>query len=284
MMSAISRTEDSLRALETLRETVALVIRLPVLFLLIPWLLVGVSSATLEAVAHFGVFRWLFPLYLAYAGGYDAYVLTHLIHLAFAIAATSCIVVLVDEAGIDRLRTGKVTAGTALRRTLEVGALAALIAVPVLALAADSLLLPASLLLAGGNKPLLSLLVLAGAASLACGLSWLLATQAVALPVAVIEGAGMGSLRRSWQLTRGFRWRISALIGPLVALVAVLFLYMAEAVAPPANMFDQFPPPITALDRVIDIAGRSFTLGAGLGIAMVMTTLIYRRLVEIKGR
>ena len=54
-------------------------------------------------------------------------------------------------------------------------------------------------------------------------------------------------------------------------------------VALPSCPTCMFPPPITALDRVIDIGGRSFTLGASLTIAVVMTTRIYRRLVEIEG-
>lgn len=283
MGPAGSSADGGLRVPAIVRETAALVIQRPVSFVLLPWILVGASSTALWAVAHFGVFRWLMPVYLGFDMGSDASVFTLLTHLALAIAATAWLIVLVDEAGVDRLRGLRVRTGLAVRRVAEVAAISSLISVPVLVLAPLSLILPLSLLGVAGSKPFLSLLVFLVALALACGLAWLLATQSVALAVAVIEGAGTGSLRRSWQLTRGYRWRISALIGPLVALVAVLFLYVAEAVAPPANMFDQFPPPITALDRVIDIAGRSFTLGVGLGIAMVMTTLTYRRLVAIKG-
>lgn len=269
---------------ETLRETAALVIRWPVLFVLLPWLIVGVTITTLEAVAHLGAFRWLFPLYLAHTAGSETFVFTHLVHLAFAMGAASCLAVLVDEAGIERFRAGRVTAGMVLRRTVEVGAVSALIAVPVLALAAASLLLPALLLVAAVNKPVMSVLVFLGAAPLAGGLAWLLATQAIVLPVAVIEGAGLGSFRRSWRLTRRFRWRVAAMIGPFVALSAALWLFTALAVAPPTCPLCVFDPHPTALDRVIDIGGRSFTLGTSLGIAVVMTTRIYRRLRDQEGR
>ena len=191
---------------------------------------------------------------------------------------TALLTVLVDEPGPERLWARRATIASVGRWAIETIAVSAVVAVIVLSV---------------GGLPLFVLLKLMDFGTLglwawaALPFSvlpvWLLATQAVALPVVVIEGAGLGSFTRSWYLTRGFRWPIASVLGPFVALMAVLWGITAAAVALPSCPLCAFPPPITALDRVIDIGGRSFTLGTSLGIAMVMTTRIYRRLVEIEG-
>jgi hypothetical protein len=220
---------------------------------------------------------------MGFAGGSDAAVVSFLAHLVLAIAVTTPLIVFVDKPDIADLRRISVPAATVARRVIEIAAISTIIAVLVLALAPGSVILPISLAGIAFGKALPSLLASLSAVAVASALAWLLATQSVALPVAVIEGAGFGSLRRSWRLTRGHRWRIAALLGPLVLVAALLWLYMAEAVAPPSCPLCMFERPITISQRMIDIGGRSLVLGPGLGVAMVMMTRIYRRLVVICG-
>lgn len=279
----MSSADESLSWGSIVREVAVVVVRRPHLFVLLPWILVTSSSIAIWVLAGLGTFRWLMPVRFDFAGGWLAHGITLLVPLIFAILVTSPLIALADPTHTSDRRSRPVTLGWTVRRVLENTAISTIIAVSVIALVPAVIILPMSLMGLATGKSLLSLLVFLAFSALACGLAWILSTLSVALPVAAFEGRGLGSLRRSCQLTRGRRWRIAPLVGPLVALVALLWLYIAEAVAPPSCPSCTFGGPVTASERLIDIGGRSLALAIGLGIAMVMMTRIFRRLTELNG-
>lgn len=264
------------------REVAVVVIRRPLQFVLLPWILVTATSTAIWTLTDLGTFHWL-TARPEISGGWLAHGATFLVPLIFAIVVTTPLIVRVDPTHTGDRRSRPATLGSASRRALENLAISIIIAVPAFAFGPGAIILQMSLLGFAAGKSLLSLLVFLAVCALACGLAWVLATLSVALPVAAFEGIGLGSLRRSCQLTQGHRWRIATLVGPLVALVAVLWLYTAEAVAPPSCPTCTFGGPVTASERLIDIGGRSLALAIGLGIAMVMMTRIFRRLIELNG-
>jgi hypothetical protein len=101
------------------------------------------------------------------------------------------------------------------------------------------------------------------------------------VPVAVIERQGFGSLRRSFELTRGFRW-------PIVG-VMILFFIIGIVISLPAVGIAQALLSDEIFSLFSSSAGRAaitvlelVTNGVVYAFGGIATGLVYARLREIK--
>ncbi|MCV6597486.1 MAG: hypothetical protein OIF40_10445 [Mangrovicoccus sp.] len=107
---------------------------------------------------------------------------------------------------------------------------------------------------------------------------WIGAVFSMVLPVAVIEGAGFGSLRRSIALTKGYRWPIVG-VELLVALFTLIILMPVAGVL----LFAVTQASLTSL--LLQLAAGGITaLGMAIsyGLIGVAAGLLYARLREIE--
>jgi hypothetical protein len=128
---------------------------------------------------------------------------------------------------------------------------------------------------------LVSFLSVLGAVALFVGALWVLAAFYVMVPVAVIERQGFGSLRRSFELTRGFRW-------PIVG-VMILFFIIGIVISLPAVGIAQALLSDEIFSLFSSSAGRAaitvlelVTNGVVYAFGGIATGLVYARLREIK--
>lgn len=113
-----------------------------------------------------------------------------------------------------------------------------------------------------------------GAIALIVGALWVYAVFYVTAPVAVIERGGFGSMGRSAELTKEYRWPIVGLfviVGILVLVIQAVGGFVVTAIAGPS----------TAMTFV---GGLLFSLIGAFGYAIggIATALTYARLREIK--
>ena len=116
-----------------------------------------------------------------------------------------------------------------------------------------------------------------GALAFLIGALWVYAVFFVMVPVAVIEHAGFGAMRRSAFLTKEYRWPI---VGAFVFVMIIngLLFRAAEFLAELTSL--ALPPGIEAL-IAYGMATASI-IGLGLVYGGIVTALIYARLREIK--
>lgn len=107
---------------------------------------------------------------------------------------------------------------------------------------------------------------------------WLYGVFAVVTPAIVIDGAGFGAMRRSAELTRGYRWPI---IGTLLLVFLSIFLIsfvLAFVAAFATGGFATTPATGFGPQAIIQVVINAFAYGMG-GVAVAM---IFARLKEIK--
>ncbi|MEX0317557.1 MAG: hypothetical protein AB3N21_06385 [Ruegeria sp.] len=121
-----------------------------------------------------------------------------------------------------------------------------------------------------------SILCLLGLVLLVVPGLWLYAVFSVIVPVIVIEGVGFGAIRRSAELTKGYRWPIA---GTLFLMLVCAFLLGAVFGGVAGGLAGAFAGGLSiGMSTVLEMVGNA--LGAGIfGIA---AALIYARLKEIK--
>ncbi|MEE4119268.1 MAG: hypothetical protein V2I65_09660 [Paracoccaceae bacterium] len=110
---------------------------------------------------------------------------------------------------------------------------------------------------------------------------WIFAVLSVAIPVAAIEGAGLGALGRSASLTRGYRWPIVGFGLVFAAVVLALTIVLGLFVlAPLGVMLTGGDPGLVGglvLTLVTALVGAAY---AGLGA--LPAPVLYLRLLELK--
>ncbi|RDC71475.1 hypothetical protein DLJ49_14800 [Rhodovulum sp. 12E13] len=110
---------------------------------------------------------------------------------------------------------------------------------------------------------------------------WIFAVLSVAIPVAAVEGAGLGALGRSAALTKGYRWPIVGFGLVFAAIVLALTLVLGLFVlAPLGVMLTGGEPGLVGglvLTLVTALVGAAY---AGLGA--LPAPVLYLRLLELK--
>lgn len=119
-------------------------------------------------------------------------------------------------------------------------------------------------------------LMMIGSFALVIGLLWVYAVFYVMAPAAVIERAGFGSLRRSAQLTKEYRWPIVGLIiviGIITVVVQLIAGFIVGLLALAAT---------SLIGMVLIGVLFSALVGFGYALAGIAIALVYARLREIK--
>jgi len=122
-----------------------------------------------------------------------------------------------------------------------------------------------------------SILVAIGSIALLIGGLWVAAVFYVFIPIAVIERAGFGSLGRSAQLTKEYRWPIAGLIVVVVVLM-MLIGFVIGGIAGAVLLSGSASTTNAIVFGFVMSAISAFAYGFG-GIAVA---LVYARLREIK--
>ncbi|MCF2903856.1 hypothetical protein L0666_02555 [Octadecabacter sp. CECT 8868] len=118
----------------------------------------------------------------------------------------------------------------------------------------------------------IGILSMAGAIALIIGALWVYAVFYVMAPVAVIERGGFGSMGRSAELTKEYRWPIVGLF-ILVGVVSIALTFVAGFVV---AILASIGGPIFAGIGLAMINGLSYAFGG------IVVALVYARLREIK--
>lgn len=110
---------------------------------------------------------------------------------------------------------------------------------------------------------------------------WIFAVLSVAIPVAAVEGAGLGALGRSAQLTRGYRWPIVGYGFVFAAIVVALTLLLGLFVLAPLGILLTGGEPGLVGGLVLTLV-TALVGAAYAGLGALPAPMLYLRLLELK--
>lgn len=110
---------------------------------------------------------------------------------------------------------------------------------------------------------------------------WIFAVLSVAIPVAAVEGAGLGALGRSAQLTRGYRWPIVGYGFVFAAIVVALTLLLGLFVLAPLGILLTGGEPGLVGGLVLTLV-TALVGAAYAGLGALPAPVLYLRLLELK--
>jgi hypothetical protein len=110
---------------------------------------------------------------------------------------------------------------------------------------------------------------------------WIFAVLSVAIPVAAIEGAGLGALARSAELTKGYRWPIVGFGLVFAAIVLALTLVLGLFVLAPLGLTLTGGAPGLVGGLVLTIV-TALVGAAYAGLGALPAPVLYLRLLELK--
>lgn len=110
---------------------------------------------------------------------------------------------------------------------------------------------------------------------------WIFAVLSVAIPVAAVEGAGLGALGRSAALTKGYRWPIVGFGLVFAAIVLALTLVLGLFVLAPLGVMLTGGDPGLVCGLVLTLV-TALVGAAYAGLGALPAPVLYLRLLELK--